>query len=208
MFIAHVFRIIARIAKGDGPINSAEVRFMDNLMTHTFKMTEKGRVHAIRLWNQSKVSGDSFDRLLGAFFTDFSRERHQVLNMMDLMFAAAVCDGGLNSREEALLVRAAEVFRISAQQYDRIKRRHVPMVGASWGGWSAMDAYYTILGCSPGDSLEAVKKKYRVLAMQWHPDRLQSKGLSSEAMRHAQEKFRQINEAWERIEAAHRSGSR
>jgi DnaJ like chaperone protein len=65
-----------------------------------------------------------------------------------------------------------------------------------------MDPHYTILGAETTDSLDTIKKKYRALAMQWHPDKMAAKGASSEALRHAKEKFQQINEAYERITEA------
>jgi DnaJ like chaperone protein len=63
-----------------------------------------------------------------------------------------------------------------------------------------------MLGASPKDSLEEVKRKFRQLAMEWHPDKMLAKGASSEAMRHAKEKFQKINEAYERILEARKSG--
>ena len=64
---------------------------------------------------------------------------------------------------------------------------------------TSLDPHYAILGVQPGDSLDEIKKKYRSLAVQWHPDKMAAKGASPEALRHAKEKFQQINEAYERI---------
>ena len=41
--------------------------------------------------------------------------------------------------------------------------------------------------------------------MKWHPDKVLAQGASTDAMRHAKEKFQQINEAWEQIEAARKT---
>jgi DnaJ-class molecular chaperone len=49
--------------------------------------------------------------------------------------------------------------------------------------------YYEILGVGKGASLEEIKKAYRKLALQWHPDRNKSSG--------ATERFKEINEAYE-----------
>ena len=59
---------------------------------------------------------------------------------------------------------------------------------------SALD-YYRILGVSPRSSLEEVRRRYRVLAMQYHPDRNPD---DPEAAAY----FRQVVEAFEAIQSA------
>lgn len=48
--------------------------------------------------------------------------------------------------------------------------------------------YYEILGVSKNASVDEIKKAYRKLALEWHPDRNKSAG--------ANEKFKEINEAY------------
>jgi len=52
----------------------------------------------------------------------------------------------------------------------------------------AKDDYYQILGLSKSASAEEIKRAYRKLALEWHPDRNKST--------EAAEKFKQINEAY------------
>ena len=49
--------------------------------------------------------------------------------------------------------------------------------------------YYDVLGVARGASAEELKKAYRRLAMQFHPDRNQEAG--------AETKFKEVNEAYE-----------
>lgn len=199
-FLYHVFSLCAKMAKIDGPVNHSEVNLMERLIRQHFRLSDKGRVDVIKIWNAAKDSNVPFEHYARAFYQEFARERHQVLNMMDLLFATAASDGGLHRREEDLLLRAAGLFHIGRLQYDRIKFRYYqappPQKQARW---SPLDPYYTILGAHPEESLDAIKKKFRKLAMQWHPDKLSARGASTEAIRHAKEKFQQINEAYEKV---------
>ncbi|MCB0526542.1 MAG: TerB family tellurite resistance protein [Lewinellaceae bacterium] len=202
-FLFHVFRLCAKMAKSDGAVSKPEVTLMENLMRNHFRLNDKSRSQAIRVWKQAKDSSDSFDQYARAFYHEFGRERHQVMNMMDLLFATAAADGGLHPREEELLLRAAGIFHIGRMQYDRIKSRYYQTNYRQYkqqqGKWSALDPHYAILEAKPTDSLEIIKKKYRALAVKWHPDKMLANGASSEALRHAQEKFQKINDAYDKI---------
>lgn len=199
-FIYHVFTLCAKVAKADGVVNRNEVNFMERLMRQQFRLTDRAKQDVIRVWKAAKDSDVSFEQYARQFYSEFGQERHQVLNMMDLLFATAAADGGLHPREEELLLRAAGLFHISRMQYDRVKFRYYQAPpNREQPRWSPLDPYYTILGATPADSIDIVKQKFRKLAMQWHPDKLLAKGASPEAVRHAKEKFQQINEAYEKI---------
>lgn len=197
-YLYHVFSLCAKMAKSDGPINRNEVNLMESLIRQHFRLSDQGRRQVIQIWNAAKNSEVSFDHYARAFYQDFGRERHQVLNMMDLLFATAAADGGMHQREEQLLLRAAGLFHIGRLQFDRIRYRYY-QAPKQQARWSKLDPYYAILGAQPGEPLDAIKKKFRKLAMQWHPDKLSARGASNEAIRHAKEKFQQINEAYEKI---------
>ncbi len=197
-FLYYVFTLCAKMAKADAPVNRNEVNLMEQIIRQQFRLSDKGRLHAIGVWKEAKDSSAPFEQFARAFYRDFARERHSVLNMMDLLFATAAADGRLHPREEELLLRAAGIFHIGRLQYDRIKYRYY-QAPREQARWSPLDPYYSILGAQPGESLDAIKQKFRQLAMQWHPDKMTARGASAEAIRHAKEKFQQINEAYEKI---------
>lgn len=70
-----------------------------------------------------------------------------------------------------------------------------------------IQAAYQNLGVAPGSSLDSVKKRYRQLAMVWHPDRMPT----PEGRRTAEEELKQINNAFDCIkkhfESEHRQGA-
>ncbi|MCB0528825.1 MAG: TerB family tellurite resistance protein [Saprospiraceae bacterium] len=202
-FLYHVFALCAKMAKADGSVTRQEISHMEFLMRNQFRMNDHSRAQAIRIWKQAKDSSESFDQYARAFYRDFGRERHQVVNMMDLLFAMAAADGGLHPHEETLLLRAAGIFHIGRLQFDRIKSRYYHTRNDQQPQrWNPLDPHYLILGAKPTDSMETIKKKYRALAMKWHPDKLAANGASQESLRHAKEKFQQINEAYEKIKIA------
>lgn len=197
-YLYHVFSLCAKMAKSDGPVNQHEVNLMERLIRQHFRLSDQGRQQVVQIWNAAKNSNIPFEDYAQAFYQDFGRERYQVLNMMDLLFATAAADGSMHQREEQLLLRAAGLFRIGRLQFDRIRYRYY-QAPKQQPRWSRLDPYYSILGAQPTESLDSIKQKFRKLAMQWHPDKLSARGASNEAIRHAKEKFQQINEAYEKI---------
>lgn len=201
-FLFHVVSMCAKLAKADRPINRQEVNHMENLMRQTFRLNDRGRQQSIKVWREAKDADKPLDYYARNFYRDFGRERHQVLNMMDLLFSMAAADGGLHPREEEFLLRAAGIFHISRLQYERVKGRYYQNASSSSARaarWSPLDPYYAILGADPQDSRDRIREKFRKLVMQWHPDRVAARGASTEAQRHAKEKFQQINDAYEKI---------
>ncbi len=200
-FIYYLFCLGARLAKADGPVNRREIQFMEQLMRQRLRLSEQGRRDAIRVWNEAKHASTSFVAHAQAFYREFNQERYRVLDMFDLLFALSAADSSrLHPAEEELLLRAAGLFHISRLHFERIRARYFPLeTSTSQFNWSPLDPYYALLGASPADSVAMVKKKYRQQALKWHPDRVQARGGSAEAIRHAQEKFRQITEAYEKI---------
>ncbi len=198
-FLYHVFTLCAKIAKVDGAINRQEIAHMEHLMRNQFRMSDRGRGSAIKIWKQAKESNEPFEVYARAFYNDFSAERHHVNDMMDILFSMAAADGGLHPHEEDILLRAAGTFHVGRLQYERIKARYFHVPPSQQQRWTPLDPYYAILGVKPTETLDGIKKKFRALAMEWHPDRLTAQGASAERLRHGKEKFQQINDAYEKI---------
>jgi len=59
------------------------------------------------------------------------------------------------------------------------------------------EADFRVLGLEPGSKPSEVKQAYRTLVKKWHPDRYHSKSYETRAL--AEEKFREIDEAYKRI---------
>jgi DnaJ-domain-containing protein 1 len=61
------------------------------------------------------------------------------------------------------------------------------------------DHAYALLECAPADSDAKIKQAYRHKVREFHPDAIAAKGLPEEGVRIAQDKFREICNAYDMI---------
>ena len=112
---------------------------------------------------------------------------------MDILCRVAAADGTVSRNEEELIKSAARIFGFSEDQYRMFRSRY---------GFTTVretDPSYAVLGCNPSDSDDQIKKRYRELVQDYHPDKIASKGLPEEFTKFASDKFREIQTAYERI---------
>ena len=112
-----------------------------------------------------------------------------LVSFFDLLFKLVAADATLHPAEEAALKRVKEIFNISDNQFEAIKAVY----------FSDLDKYYKILNCTPQSTNEEIKSSYKKLVKDFHPDTIISKGLPNEFIEFASNRFREIQESYEKI---------
>jgi DnaJ like chaperone protein len=188
-FFVAAFSMLARISKADGNITSAEIDSIQKFMVQELNLSPQNRKIAMDIFHAANQSPERFSDFAAQFHQQFRSQPQMLELMVDVLLRVSLADGGLHPKEEALIEEAVHIFNIGPDHYANIKRRYVRDTGK----------HYAILGCSPGDSNEHLKSQYRKLMFDFHPDRIQSKGLPEEFTKFANNKFREIQEAYESI---------
>jgi DnaJ like chaperone protein len=112
-------------------------------------------------------------------------------DILDGLFDIAKADGAVHERELAYLARVAEIFGIVDERFEQITARHVHVSGRD---------PYKVLGVKPSDDFADIRKRYRVLASEHHPDRLVARGVPAEFHQIANDRMAALNAAYEAIE--------
>ena len=197
VYFVATFSMLAKLAKADGLVSQHEIDIIDRMMRNNMQLTPVARDFAIRIFNEAKNSSQTFGDYAQQMADEFGRSSEILISMMELLFVVGHADGRIDPPEEALLREAAAVFGLAAR-YDEILRR---VTGQ--GGQDDLEASYAILGATRNESLREVKKRYRKLAMEHHPDRVQAQGLAPELASLAEERFKEIQHAWDVVEKVH-----
>ena len=112
-------------------------------------------------------------------------------DVLDGLFVIAKADGAVHDAEMAYLEQVATIFGFSHADFERIAARHVmPEEGDP----------YLILGADRSWSFDEMRRHYRRLVAENHPDKVIARGLPEEFVALATDRLATINRAWERIE--------
>jgi len=188
-FFVAAFSMLAKLSKIDGRISEEEIDSIHRFMVNDLKLDVKSQNVAIRIFNAALQSPESFHGFALQFYNQF-QGRPQILEfMIDILLRVSVADGRMNRSEENLILEAVRIFRFSQDAFSKLKSKYV----------DDSEKYYAILGCSKSDPDEQIKKQYRKLVFEYHPDKISSKGLPEEFVKFANDKFREIQEAYDAV---------
>lgn len=189
VFFTAVFAMLGKIAKADGRVCEKEIAAVRVIMSEQLRLSPAAQQFAIGIFNEAKDNETPFDeyaRQLGQVFADNASLRTM---FYQLLFGVAMVDGVLHPAEEALLRAAPGPLGLHPDIFDTVRRQF----------GHDLAHHYAMLGLENGASLAEVKKAYRKLAAEYHPDKVVSKGLPEDFTRFAEQKFKEINEAYAAI---------
>lgn len=208
-FFTATFSVMGRLAKADGRVSEDEIAFAKLVMAQMQFSTEQRKL-AIELFTQGKRPDFDLDGVLRQFRRE-CHHRHTLMQMfLEIQMQAAYADGSLHPAERELLLYVFDMLGFSRHEFDHIEAMVRAVMGATTGGYRAagktrppsLDEDYAVLDVAKGASDAEVKKAYRRLMSQHHPDKLVAKGLPDEMIKLANEKTQQIRKAYERIKEA------
>ena len=202
VFFAATFSVMGHLAKSDGRVTRDEIELANALMGE-MRLTTEQRKLARTLFNQGKEPGFDFEGVVQQFLRECHRRTTLIRMFLEIQVQAAFADGHLDPAENHLLAELAALLGFDRQSLDQIINlvRGAAHAHAQPGKISVADAY-EILGVRPETPTPEIRKAYRRLLSQHHPDKLVSRGLPEEMVRLANEKTGEIRRAWETVREA------
>ena len=198
IFFTCLFSMLSKMAKADGVVRQQEINETKKFMRE-INLDEEDRNTAIKIFNNAKSDNYSiYD--YAAQYADLADMPMRVL-LYEVLWKLALADGSIHQEEENILRDIPQHLKINPHYFDRIHAAVHGNAGGGMGGNDApnMDEQYALLGISPQESDAKVKQAYRRAIAEYHPDKIQSKGLPAEFMKFATEQAKKINEAYRLI---------
>ncbi|MGI9320317.1 MAG: co-chaperone DjlA [Thiogranum sp.] len=207
VFFTALFSVMGHLAKADGRVSEDEIELARDVMRR-MNLNDDMRRAAIRLFDQGKQPEFPLADILSQFRRECQRRRNLMQMFVEILLHAGYADGKLNSAERGVLEQVRQRLGFSIQEYKHIEAlvRNARHFGGGGFGQepplspqASLREAYEILGVESSASDGEVKKAYRRLMSQHHPDKLVAKGLPEEMMKLATEKTQEIKKAYELI---------
>lgn len=213
VFFRTTFRVMGRIAKADGRVSTEEIAAANNIMTQ-MGLNGDARKQAIQYFTEGKDSDFDLSQDIRRLKEALSHQSSLSQMFLEIQLSVAYSDGKLTLEERRVFDRLCRDLGISAFQFEWI---HSRVKAAMAGGWSSsqqghshrrgsqrseLATAYAVLGVKPEITDTDLKKEYRKLMSQHHPDKLVAKGLPAEMMKLAKEKTQDIQTAYDKIRQA------
>lgn len=189
-FSVAMIALSAKMAKADGIVTPDEVSAFHQI----FEIPQAEAANVARLYNLAKqdVAGyPVYAERLAALCGSGEANCPILEDILDGLFHIAKADGVVHEDELAFLGHIAEIFRIDAAHFEQITARHVAREGFD---------PYAVLGVAADAAIAEVRRRYRALVAENHPDRLIARGVPPEFVSIANDRMAAINAAMDAIE--------
>lgn len=207
------FTVMGKVAKADGRVSENEIAFASALMNQ-MRLTGEKRQEAIDYFNAGKDPECDIGEVLKPLAV-FLRNRANIrIFFVEVQLQAALADGEVSRPELEVIQEVCAHLQMTEQEVEMLVARmraqqsfHQQGQHGFSGAQAAqmLDAAYKVLGVDSSASDSEVKKAYRRLMSQHHPDKLVAKGLPEEMVQMAKEKSQEIQAAYEQIRRARKA---
>lgn len=216
-FVAPLFALLGALAKADGRVSEAEIGAAERMMQR-FGLDPAQRSETIARFNAGKQPGFQRDHALDELRRICAPQPQLAFAVLDVLAEVAYAEGVASPAGFQILREAAHALGIADMQLMAIlmMRGYAMPQGAAgawqqgWGGArqhggrpsgvrSNVADPYAVLGVEPSEEDASIRRAYRKLISQYHPDRLGD--MPEELRRRAERRATEINTAWEAVKA-------
>lgn len=203
-FFETTFLLSGYLAKVDGRISKLEIDHTEQLIVQMGLGAEQ-RQRAIDLFRQGSASGFEMEPVVASFLQACGPQRQLQQTLLLFLISLAHADRGIEPAEHAALVRIVGMMGLDvtyleqllnmarAQEHFHSQGDHTAQPGTS------LDDAYTALGVDSGIGDKELKRAYRKLMSENHPDKLIAKGVPDEMIKLATARAQDIQAAYEMV---------
>lgn len=186
-FTLSIIALSAKMAVSDGVVTASEFRAFQR--TVEIPPGIEQQVDRLFRMAQQDVAGyESYARKIGRFFHDRPDTLEHVL---DGLFYIASADGMIHEAELDYLKSVSDIFGFDDARFEQLVAQHVLVDDGA--------DPYVVLGLAPNTDRDEVRRVYRQLVAEHHPDRLIAKGVPEELLEMATARMAAINHAYAKI---------
>ncbi|SPY32653.1 co-chaperone DjlA [Pasteurella canis] len=225
LFMQTTFAVLGHLSKAKGRVTENDIQLATHLMQQ-MQLDDANRRLAQEAFNRGKSTDFPLRQVIREFRLGCGQRADLLRMFLHVQVQAAFADAQLEQGEKEVLYVVAEELGLSRFQFEQMlamefaarqfTRRGYQQQGyqssygyqqhdqQSYGSYQShsgptVEDAYKVLGVTATDDQQTVKRAYRRLMNENHPDKLVAKGLPKEMLDMAKEKTQQIQAAYDLI---------
>ena len=217
--IASIMALSAMIAKADGSVSKEEIHYIKDFISKHFGISQHEINDYADCFNYGKSHPEDYTAFTDMVFGYYRTRRDYVLALSYMFVGLSIQEGQESTIKEAQTRKIILALGLSEYEYQAIRMAHMGQSqgygygqgygqytgGQNFGGGftsqeDLVKKYTEVLGVSPDASMSEIKRAYRKLVKEYHPDKMAAGSVPPEYIEFANKKIRDINEAYEYLE--------
>jgi len=186
-----LFGMLAKIAKADGVVSEEEASVIKAFM-HQIGLDDPAKQMAGEIFSRAINDDHSVYDYAAQFGEAYAGNKDMRVIAYRILFEVAASDGVLHPEEDKILHEILAPLGLDAAMYNLFAEE-------LFGKAQALDDHYELLGCRPDASDDEIKRAYRKKCIEYHPDKIMSKGLPDAFVKFADEQMKMITHAYDQI---------
>lgn len=196
-FVYLLVNILVKIAQADGHFTRAELNAILNFFQYHLRYNQDQMYWVKQLVKEAREAQIDIHQLLDEFRAGFAYEPRLIL--LELIYQLVYTKQPPLADEVQRAREIAGLLQISAYDQRTIEAKYMYRQRQETTSAAQMEEqYYAVLGLEQGADFAEIKKAYRKLSMQYHPDKVGH--LGEEFKKIAEEKMKEINVAYDYFE--------
>lgn len=195
--------LMAKVAKADGQVCELEAQMLKHTFTDIsrhFENEEEIREKLKSIYNEEKKSFDNTQAICKKLHTLTKRDYSKRLRIMEFLLNLAFIDKEFSKTEFMITEDIANFLEIKRADFEGLINKFENFYRQQKQNAAlSLEKAYAILESTPNDDASSLKKNYRKLVKQHHPDIVSGQGASQDIIDAATKKLQEINEAYEII---------
>jgi len=201
VFIKTVFSLMGKLAKADGHISREEIQHVEQFMSQ-LGMTAEHRKEAIEIFKSGTEPEFEIEPVLQEFLAVCGQTHNLRQVLLVYLVGVAMADDQLHAEEENLLRRIAFTLGFDEASFEQLIsmiRGQNHFAGGQVPSANDLKDAYAALGVTEDQTDPEIKKAYRRLMSEFHPDKLIGQGLPDDMIKVATERSQEIQKAYELV---------
>ncbi|RUM64878.1 MAG: molecular chaperone DjlA [Sulfurimonas sp.] len=196
--------LTAKVAKADGRVDELEAELIGNMFNDISKIfpdPEHAKTLLKAIFQHEKELAFNLEQKAQELYRALKGDARKTHDMLGFWMNLAFVDGELSHNEEQMLRSLSKLLHVDETRFQSMLEQF-KSVYKNTRVQSSIDDAYALLGMSRENSMDEIKKAYRKLVRQYHPDIIKAQGADEVYMKEATEKVQAINAAYEQIKKA------